>query len=84
MSAAAGGLWEGNWCEPSASTPTPLSASEPVHTQAPFLSLSRRYSVSSVTVSSVARHQGSGRTLPSVPGGKIRIKGAIVLFPLQV
>lgn len=54
------------------------------HTHALFPSLRRRHSVSSVTVSFVARHRGSGRTLPSVPGGKIRIKGAIVLFSLQL
>lgn len=66
--------------EPDADAPIPLGAPVPAHAYALFPSLSRRHSVSSVTVSFVARHQGSGRTLPSVLGGKIRIKGAIVLF----
>lgn len=80
----AGGVREWTWRELGASAPIPLSAPVPVHIQALFPSLSRRHSISSVTVSFVARHRGSGRTLPSVPGGKIRIKGAIVLFSLQL
>lgn len=61
---------------------TPLRGSVVlVGAPAPLPSLSRRHSVSSVTSgTSLALRQDS----PSVPGRKIRIKGAIVLFSLQL